>query len=64
MKFEIIDSETREPIGAAFKTESEAADYVRLAKGLGYAYQPSRERLTNVESYNAMLLWEGLSDGI
>ena len=56
MKYEIVDSQTHEPVGAAFQTEGEAADYVRLAKGLGYAYQASRERLTNDEAYNAGML--------
>lgn len=65
MKYEIIDATDREPIGAAFASQSEAADYIRLGGNrLGYAYQSSRERITSAESYNAMLLMQGLGVGV
>jgi len=60
MKYEIIDSHDREPIGAAFRTESEAAEYIREARGLGYAYRASRDRLTDGEIYNAGILQQSL----
>ena len=61
MKYEIIDAKSREPIGAAFATEVEAAKYISWGGNeLGYAYHESSERMSNAESYNAGLLMLGL----
>lgn len=61
MKYEIIDAKSREPIGAAFATEREAADYIRWGgNGLDYAYRQSSERMSNAETYNAGLLMMSL----
>ena len=60
MKYEIIDSKTGEPTGAAFQTASEAAEFLSLVKGCGYAYRQSSERLDSSETYNANLLLQGV----